>query len=367
MKKKRPTFEDIVENLSEGVVSVSASMTVTVFNQSAEKITETSRALAVGSPLSEAMRRNPWLVDVMEKSLDTGKLYTDFEGTLIRGFSEPIQVGVTTYRVYDDDGLLCGAAALIKDLSLYNSLQVENHRKERLSYIGTFAANLAHEVRNPLSGIRGAAQLVERRVDDVKIKECAEVIIREADRLNLIVSDMLNFARSSELVRVPLNIHKLIDKADMLLGEGKKGFLITVAKEFDPSLPPVMGDAGGLTQVLLNLIKNAREAAGKDGEVKVVTRMVTDFHISLTGTPSDKFAAIEIKDNGPGIPAEEMENVFTPFFTTKPRGSGLGLPISFRIVKEHGGFMKIDSVVGEGTRVLLYLPTTDKDVFVEEE
>ncbi len=366
MKIKRPTFEDIVENLAEGVVSVSASMTVTVFNQSAEKITETSRALAVGRPLSEAMRRNPWLVDIMEKSLDTGKLYTDFEGTLVRGFSGPLQVGVTTYRVYDDDGLLCGAAALIKDLSLFNSLQAETHRKERLSYIGTFAANLAHEVRNPLSGIRGAAQLVERRVEDEKIKECAEVIIREADRLNHIVSDMLNFARSSELIRVPLNIHKLIDKADMLLGEGKKGFLSSV-KEFDPSLPPVLGDAGELTQVLLNLIKNAREAAGKAGEVKVITRMVTDFHISLTGTPSDTFAAIEIRDSGPGIPKEEMENIFTPFFTTKPKGSGLGLPISFRIVKEHGGFMKIDSVVGEGTCVLLYLPTTDKDAYVEEE
>ena len=365
MKIKRPTFEDIVENLSEGVISVSPSMTVTVFSQSAEKITERSRALAVGSPLSEAMRRNPWFVEIMEKSLDTGKLYTDFEGTLVRALSGPLQVGVTTYRVYDDDGLLCGAAALIKDLSLLNALQVENHRKERLSYIGTFAANLAHEVRNPLSGIRGAAQLVERRVDDDKIKECAEVIIREADRLNLIVSDMLNFARSSELTRVPLNIHKLIDKADMLLGEGKKGFL--VVKEFDPSLPPVLGDAGELTQVLLNLIKNAREAAGKDGEVKVITRMVTDFHLSLTGTPTDTFATIEIRDNGPGIPAEEMENVFTPFFTTKPKGSGLGLPISFRIVKEHGGFMKIDSKAGEGTSVLLYLPTTGKDASVEEE
>jgi two-component system nitrogen regulation sensor histidine kinase GlnL len=155
-----------------------------------------------------------------------------------------------------------------------------------------------------------------------------------------------------------LNIHKVLDEVVLLLTKGHKG--PTFVKEYDPSLPPVLGDEDKLTQVLLNLIKNAREAIGeKEGEVRVITRMVTDFHLVDEGSKEAKLAAVEIRDTGCGIPQENLEKVFTPFFTTKPGGSGLGMAISYRIIKEHGGFLTIDSKPGGGTRVDVYLPTAE--------
>ncbi len=359
MKKAHPTYEDIIENLTEGVISISPSMTITVFNQAAEKIFDISRQQALGRKLSDLIKRDPWFVALMETALDRGKLYSDHEERLHRSFSGALEVGVSTYRVFDNDGLLAGASALIRDLSGFKKIELEEKRKDRLSYIGTFVASLAHEVRNPLAGIRGAAQLAERRSDNDKVKKCTEIIIKESDRLNSLVTGILDFSRPRELLKISINIHKLMDRVGSLAGEDKKSLLI---KEYDPSLPPVLGDEGQLTQVFLNLLKNAREASGKDGLIKVRSRIVTDFHMSSgeEGGQS-KFVAIEIVDNGPGIEPKDLENIFTPFFTTKSKGSGLGLPISFQIVKEHGGFLKIDNRPDEGTQVLVYLPTAEPE------
>ncbi len=357
MKKAAP-YENIIENLGEGVICVDPSMVVTVFNQSAEKITGLSRTQVLKKPLGEIFTRDAWLGEILEKTLREQKLFADYEKNLHRKFSAPISVGVTTSQVFDPEGNLTGAVALVQDLSGIKSLETESFRKERLAYMGTFAANLAHEVKNPLGGIRGAAQLLSRKVKDEGLKEYTGAIIRAVDRLNAIVKEMLDFARPGELKRRRLNIHKVLDEVVLLLTEGQTG--PPVVKEYDPSLPPVVGDEDKLAQVLLNLVKNAREAATKnDGEVRLLTRMVTDFHLVDEGSREAKLASVEIRDTGCGIPPENLEKIFTPFFTTKPGGSGLGMAISYRIVKEHGGFLRIDSTPGEGTKVEVLLPTAE--------
>ena len=151
--------------------------------------------------------------------------------------------------------------ALIKDLSGIKSLETGSLRKERLAYIGTFAANLAHELKNPLSGMRGAAQLLARRVHDEKLKDYTGVIMREADRLNAILNDMLNFARPGKLNKKECNIHKILDSAVLLLSDGAPAE--TFVREYDPSLPPLFADEGQLTQVFLNLVK--RQIPAKTG------------------------------------------------------------------------------------------------------
>ncbi|MBI5599641.1 MAG: PAS domain-containing protein [Deltaproteobacteria bacterium] len=347
-------YENIIESLFEGVLCVSPFMEVTVFNQSAEKMTELSRGQALGKGLDAVFSRDRWLVDAVRMTLDEGKLFSDCEGRLHRRFSPPFPVGISTVGVSGPDGKSCGVACLIKDLSGIKSIESEALRKERLALIGTFAANLAHEVKNPLGGIKGAAQLLSRKLKDKDAREYAEVIIREADRLNDTVREMLDFAGAMRLKKRNLNIHRVLDRVILLLeGAGGPG----VAKAYDPSLPMINGDENRLTQVFMNLIKNAREAVEKGrGEVRVTTRMVTEFHLKEKGSREAKFAEIEIMDTGRGIPEENMERIFTPFFTTKRGGSGLGLSISYGIVREHAGFMKIDSVPGEKTRVRVLLP-----------
>ena len=132
-----------------------------------------------------------------------------------------------------------------------------------------------------------------------------------------------------------------------------------IIKVYDPSLPQVLGDKEHLIKVFLNLIKNSIEAVDKNGEIMVNTKMLTDFHLVEEGYKGGKMASVEIKDNGCGISKENMEKIFTPFFTTKARGSGLGLALSFRIIKEHGGFFKIDSTTGKGTVVSIFLPIVE--------
>ncbi|MEE9542166.1 MAG: ATP-binding protein [Thermodesulfobacteriota bacterium] len=359
--RNTPTNEDFIENMSEAVIAIepSSSMKIVIFNQSAEKITEMSRDRVSGVPLSETFAHDPWFVKLARDTLNEGKLYTEYEETLHRWFSSPIPVWVTTNRIFDALGNLSGASFTIKDLSGIKSIEAEAARKDRLAHLGTFAAKLAHEVRNPLSGIRGAAQLVDRKIDDKEIKEYSSLIISEVDRLTGIVKEMLNFTRPARLVTKGLNIHRLIDQVLLILLENES--VKPVRKEYDPSLPMILGDADQLTQVFLNLIKNAREAAGDDGEIRIITRVATDFHLAKEGTSASQFALIEIRDNGPGIENENIDKIFTPFFTTKDSGSGLGMSISLSIIKEHGGFMKVNSAPGKGTSLLVYIPTSKEE------
>ncbi len=376
MKDMDALYEDVIDNLADGVVAVDRAFRVVVFNQAAEKITELSRTQALGRAAGEVFKRDPWLVEMLEKTLGSGRPFSEYEERVHRKFSSPLPVGVATSQVFNSRGELTGSVALIKDLSGIKSLEAGTLRKERLAYIGTFAANLAHEIKNPLTGISGAAQLLRRRMKDKDLLAYTEVIIQESDRLNTILRELLNFTRPARLKPRGINIHRVLDSVIMLIEQAEGP--VSIAKEYDPSLPPVYGDEGQLTQVFLNLIKNAREACCERpaGLIRVITRMVTDFHLIDEGTRtrrgpagavSGKMAALEIRDNGCGIEPADIEKIFTPFFTTKPGGSGLGMAISLKIIKEHNGFLKIDSKPRQGTSVVVYLPIEERKAQGEDE
>lgn len=351
------SYEDILENLSEGLIAVDIDGRVSVFNQSAEKMSGVSRSLVIGKGLKDAFRRDERLVEMLTKTLREGRLFAEYEEKLHRRLGGTLPVGITTSQIFDAEGNLTGASALVKDLSGIKSLEAGSLRKERLAYIGTFAANLAHEIRNPLSGIRGAAQLLAKKVKDESLADYMRVIMKEADRLNLILNDMLDFARPARLDRKPLNIHKVLDSVVLLLKDGMPPE--SFVKAYDPSIPDVLGDEGQLTQVFLNLVKNAKEALGKNGGIRLATRIITEFHLIEDGSASGKMVSVEVRDNGCGIKEEDLEKIFTPFFTTKPKGSGLGMAITLKIIKEHNGLLKIDSIPGEGTTVTVCLPIAE--------
>lgn len=353
------SYEDIIENLAEGVIAIGLDAKVGVFNQSAEKLFGISRSLVLGKPVTDAFRREDRLVEMLKKTLSEGRLFAEYEEKIHQRFGSTLPVAITTSQVFGLDGAVTGAAALIRDLSGIKTLEAGSLRKERLAYIGTFAASLSHEIKNPLSGIRGAAQLLSKRVKEERLNEYLGIVIKEADRLNRIVNEMLDFARPAKLVRTNLNIHKVLDSVVLLVQEGLPSS--SFVKGYDPSIPDVFGDEGQLTQVFLNLVKNAKEALPREGRIQITTRMVTEFHIVEEGSRGGKVVSVEIKDNGCGIKAEHLEKIFTPFFTTKPRGSGLGMPISLKIIKEHGGHLNIDSEPGEGTTVTVYLPVGEKE------
>lgn len=352
IKKPPFQFEDLLESLAEGVIAVDSEMRVRVFNQSAEKLLEVSRGLVLGRPIGDYFKRNPRIAEMLRDTLDEGRLFAEYGEKLFRRITgDTIPAGITTSQLFDAEGNLCGAAALIRDLSGIKSLEEGTLRKERLAYLGTFAASLAHEIKNPLSGMRGAAQLLSRRISDEGLSEYLEVIMKEADRLNAILNGMLDFAKPAKLKKKPFNIHKAIDSVVFLMSDAPNLFI----KSYDPSIPEISGDENQLKQVFLNLVKNAKEALSPGGYIHLTTRAITEFHL-VEGNSQGRMVSIEIKDNGCGIKPEDMEKIFTPFFTTKAKGSGLGMAITLKIVKEHGGHLKIDSTPGKGTVVTVYLP-----------
>jgi two-component system nitrogen regulation sensor histidine kinase GlnL len=220
------------------------------------------------------------------------------------------------------------------------------HRGAARSVIA-LAAMLAHEIKNPLSGIRGAAQLLEQSAGDDD-RTLTRLICDEADRIVKLVDRMEVFADERPVERAPVNIHGVLDHVKKL---AQSGFArhIKFQEEYDPSLPPILANRDQLVQVFLNLVKNAAEAIGEgaaDGEIQLTTAFRPGVRLSMPGMKTRVSLPLEfcVKDNGPGVPADLMPHLFDPFVTTKPTGSGLGLALGAKVIGDHGGIIECESL-----------------------
>lgn len=358
-----PPWADVLAAFHDAVVVTDRERRVVLFNPAAEELTGQPRGRVIGEPCARVFADTPLIGEMVARVQAQGQSESHSETQLVRARrSTPVRV--TCLPLYDRNDRVSGAALVFHDLGYQKTLEEAARRNESLARLGTMVAGLAHEVRNPLAGIKGAAQLLEARVAaEPQLTEYTAVITREVNRLSALVEDLLTLGAPPKPRLAPLNIHRVIRQVVSVIGAEIARRGIRLQYGFDPSLPDVLADEAQLHQVLLNVLRNACEAMTASGAIasgrdtiSIGTRMETDFHILRGHDRSSKFLRVEITDQGTGIDAATAEQMFEPFFTTKARGTGLGLAISHRIVSEHGGIIRAAPHDPTGTVITVTLP-----------
>jgi two-component system nitrogen regulation sensor histidine kinase GlnL len=354
------TWEQILSNLDDGVVTVNVDGRIGFFNEAAEVLTEISSAATLGHSLEQIFKREPWLLDLVKKTRPPYQESARGEGDFVTRWGSKTPVSVTASPLEDPEGQFLGTILLLRDDKHRKILEEDLKRNDGLAQMGTLAAGLAHEIKNPLGGIKGAAQLLRRAgAGDPSVTEFTDIMIREVDRVNQLIEQLLDLSRPAELELAPVNIHEILDQVLLLEGQTVAASDIHVRKRFDPSLPPVRADRARLTQVFLNIVKNAFQAMGRSGGLTVTTRLETDYRVRDQGKLANRFIWVDIADEGAGIREADLPQIFSPFFTTKTNGTGLGLAICYRIIKEHGGTIRVESVEGQGSIFKVSLMVAD--------
>lgn len=353
-------WENVLRHFKDAVIVLDTESTVVFVNQAAEELTRTPRAKALGYPCDHLFPDSLFLSEMVLRACNLRQSETRNEETL-RTRRKALQVRITCVPLFDEYGDIDGAALVVQDLSHQKALEETARRNESLARLGTLVAGLAHEVRNPLAGIKGAAQLLAQRLpDDPFLREYTDVISSETDRLSTLVGDLLQLGAPPKPSLVPVNIHEVMQRVLTLVGPEVRDAGFSIQCEFDPSLPELMADSGQLQQVFLNLIKNALDAmngaSDSAGHLSIHTKMETDYHILRGAQRAQSYLRVEINDSGPGIDPDILSHIFEPFYTTKARGTGLGLAIAQRIISDHNGMIRAFPAEPHGTKMWVSLP-----------
>lgn len=340
--------ESVLDGLTTAVVAIDGDLRIAALNAASESLFGISRRHAIGVPVATGLPQFAEHAPRLQAALDAGSGFIERELRLARNGEAPITVDctVTPLLFGKGPGLLMEVNGLDRHLRISrDELMLAQHEASRELIRG-----MAHEIKNPLGGIRGAAQLMEAEFPDNEHREYTRVIIREVDRLQNLVNRMLGPNRAPD--SRPLNIHEVLEHCRQLV-EAEADEQFEVVRDYDPSLPEIIGDREQLIQAVLNILRNALQAL--DGKGKVTLRTRSRRQLTIGNTRHRLVLSIDIIDDGPGIPAEMQDKIFYPMVTTRAEGTGLGLPIAQYLIHAHNGLLELRSNPGE-TRFTIYLP-----------
>lgn len=348
----------VLENIDRGIIAVDRSGLISLVNPAGEAFLGISLRHCLGKSIGEIFSGQHTLLYLIGVALNEGRTISDDEGILLaRPRQKPLPVSIYAAPIYSNHGSQAGAVVIIRDLSRVQELERSLRHADRLSMLGTLAAGLAHEIKNPLGGVKGAAQLLAKELPaDSDLQEYTQVMVREVERINGIIEELMDLGNPRPTEMGVVNLSKVLGDIILLQQETARGRNIAFSLLVDPSIPPILGDESLLTRLFLNLVKNACEALGEKGRITLESKVSSDFHLNSPGGRPSPMVVVKVSDNGKGIPVEQMDRIFTPYFTTKVKGSGLGLAICQKIVEDHRGLLKISSTPGEGTEVTVSLP-----------
>ena len=332
--------------LSTAVLVLDESLHVTHANPAAETLLAHGRKHLIGVALEKALPGNPEFVRRLHQSLDSDAAFNENDVELdVAGERVHLQCVITPVEA--------GESRLVLELrELEQQLKIAREAKilEQQEANRELIRNLAHEIKNPLGGIRGAAQLLERELGEPDLREFTQVIVKETDRLQSLMNRLLT---PSRLPRVEsLNIHEVTERVRMLLlAEFPQG--LAVQRDYDASLPDLTGDKEQLIQAILNVARNAAQATGGHGEIRLATRIARQ--VTIARNRYRHAIAVSIEDDGPGVPPELADRIFYPLVSGREGGTGLGLSLAQSFVSQHLGLIEFDSEPGR-TRFTILLP-----------
>ena len=348
-----PLGTQIASALPMPVLLVGADLQILFVNPAAEQFFDMGAGLLVKHKLDEIIPFGSPLLQLMEQASDRHASVgeRDLDLTTPRLGEKLADVSVTP--VLDPEG---AAVLVLQERSLAQRMDRQLLHRGAVRSLHGMAAVLAHEIKNPLAGIRGAAQLLEDAVPSNE-RYLTELICAEADRIRGLIDRMEVFGDTHTMPRDPVNIHEVLDRVRKV-AESSFGRHVNFIESFDPSLPPVRGDRDQLIQVFLNLVRTASDAGpATGGEIILPTGYRPGVRVSsgLGGGRVSLPLEVTVRDNGEGIPTDLMPHIFDPFVTTKPRGSGLGLALVAKIIGDHGGVIECDSIPNK-TKFRVLLP-----------
>ncbi|MGQ7248509.1 nitrogen regulation protein NR(II) [Halomonas sp. V046] len=343
----------IIEHLTTAVLLLDGELRISWMNPAAESLLAISLSRVQDQPLPPLVAGEEDIAEVLSKARDALHPYTQREARLVVGGGEALTVDYTVTPLSADELLL-----EMEPRDRLLRISREEALQTRQETIKVLARGLAHEVKNPLGGIRGAAQLLERDLGDPGLKEFTRIIIEEVDRLRDLVDSMLGPNRISR--NEPLNVHRVLERVRSLLLVEQPG--VTIERDYDPSLPDVHGDESQLIQAVLNVARNAVEAmVESDTPAPTLTlRTRARRQFTLGACRHRLVCDLSLTDNGPGIPEELRDTLFYPMVSGRAEGSGLGLSIAQSILHQHHGLIECDSQPG-CTEFRLLIPLEKRD------
>jgi PAS domain S-box-containing protein len=357
-------YKSIIQNLSNGLIALDLKGEITFVNDAAAEMLGFGREELLGRNSQELFAKDDESEKCHRGIFIPNKKFNDREVYFLQKNSEPKLVGLSSSHIHDENNNFDGVILLFRDLSEIHHLKLQIEKMERLALIGELAAGIAHEIRNPLAGIKAAAQLLKESGDNTRIQpQIIDRIIREVDRSNKLLQEFFKFARPGKPKLKFHDIEIIIDGVSLLLSSQFKKRGIEFISDFMNEVPKVYVDDTQIEQVIINLFLNAIDAMPDGGKLNIKTY---NKNINLLDEMEKRFETdnnqlnyvfIEITDTGSGIPKHQIEKIFNPFFTTKQSGLGLGLSICSRLVGENGGNLDVKSKVGEGTCVIVALPS----------
>ncbi len=346
-----PQDIDILDTISTGVVAFDADLVVTTINAAAQDLLAVSRSRGMGMPAAElVVRPEEWLhalSQVLEQRSPLARRGMPLE--LHNGREIHVDLMITPVPGSEQaDGLLVELQPVDRLMRISREEALLHAQQTTHAVV----RGLAHEIKNPLGGVRGAAQLLQRELPSDELREYTQVIIREADRLRDLVDRLMG--PKQQLRPEPLNIHEVTEHVrNLILAETDN--TISIERDYDPSLPEITADRSQLVQALLNIMRNALQAADSSAECEICLRTRSRRQFTIGTTRHRLVLQLDVEDNGPGIPVDLRDAIFAPMVTGRADGSGLGLSISQAIVSHHGGLLECESEPG-CTRFSLYLP-----------